>query len=100
MSKLTGVTALSRRNNKETNASKKVEEKITTVSTRRNVTTTTSPVPIRLTENDKAELSIWLEELQSMTSKKITAAKLMRGLIYMRGKINDKKLIEAIKDAS
>lgn len=100
MSKLTGVTSLSRRKNKETNPTAKAEEKITTVSTRRNVTTTTSPVPIRLTENDKAELSIWLEELQSMTNKKITTAKLMRGLIHMREKINDKKLIEAIKDAS
>ncbi|MGK0270039.1 MAG: dsDNA-binding SOS-regulon protein [Cocleimonas sp.] len=100
MTKLTGVTALSRRKDKDLSHTNKAEEKITTVSTRRNVTTTTSPVPIRLTENDKAELSIWLAELQSMTSKKITTAKLMRGLIHMREKINDKKLIEAIKDAS
>lgn len=100
MSKLTGVTALSRRNKDKSQPEKTEDKKITTVSTRRNVTTTTSPVPIRLTENDKAELSIWLEELQSMTGKKITTAKLVRGLIHMREKINDKKLIEAIKDAS
>ncbi|EDP98977.1 hypothetical protein [Shewanella benthica] len=112
MNKLTGTSALSRREKKkEKLASAKfmatpginpdVEPtKITTVATRRNVTTGTSPVPMRLTENDKAELTLWLDELQSISGKKITTAKLVRGLIHMRSKINDKKLIEAIKDAS
>ena len=100
MTKLTGVTALSRRENKKLQVDSKAEGKITTVMTRRNVTTGTSPVPMRLTENDKAELNLWLDELQGMSGKKITTAKLVRGSIHMRDKINDKKLIEAIKDVS
>lgn len=104
MNKLTGNTALSRRKDKklnaESNAESKTDEKITTVMTRRNVTTGSSPVPVRLTENDKAELNLWLDELQAETGKNISSAKLFRGLIHMRDKINVKKLIEAIKDAS
>lgn len=104
MTKLTGSTALSRRKNKKLKADSttetKVEEKITTVMTRRNVTTGTSPVPMRLTENDKAELNLWLDELQDISGKNISNAKLFRGLIHMRDKINAKKLIEAIKDVS
>ncbi len=100
MTKLTGVTALSRRKDKKPQVDSKAEGKITTVMTRRNVTTGTSPVPMRLTENDKAELNLWLDELQEMSGKNISTAKLVRGLIHMRDKINDKKLIEAIKDVS
>lgn len=114
MSKLRGSTALSRRKNKEnkpsspqeeskqtnTASDKNQAEKITTVSTRRNVTTGSSPVPLRLTANDKAELNLWLGELEAAAGKPISSAKLMRGLIHMRSKINTKKLIDAIKDVS
>ena len=128
MSKLRGSTALSRRKKKEKKSnspqndvnqtstgalsdnknsdaknnsqSDKTKDKITTVSTRRNVTTGSSPVPLRLTANDKAELNLWLAELEAVANKPISSAKLMRGLIHMRSKINTKKLIEAIKEIS
>lgn len=102
MSKLKGVTSLNRRKERKAEAEEQPQksEKITTVATRRNVTTGTSPVPMRLPENDKAELNLWLEELSEATGKKITGAKLMRGLIRMRGKLNQKALIKAINEAN
>ena len=86
MSKLEGSSALTRRKEKSRS------DKITTVATG------TSPTPIRLTPDERAELNLWVEELQQQTQKKLTAAKLMRGLIHMRKSINTGKLIEAIKD--
>jgi len=113
MSKLIGMSALSRREKKKENlaaakltvtaSTKKVvtaDTKITIVATRRNVTTGSSPVPMRLTANDKAELQLWLDELQTVSGKNISTAKLVRGLINMRDKINTKRLIESIKDVS
>lgn len=92
MSKLEGSSALARRKESQR------QDRITTVGSRRNVTTGTSPTPIRLTPDERAELNLWVEELQGLTKKKLTAAKLMRGLIHMRKSINTGKLIEAIKD--
>ncbi|MGL4752304.1 MAG: hypothetical protein ACRCXB_07815 [Aeromonadaceae bacterium] len=92
MAKLEGSSVLARR--KDTQRS----DKITTVGTRRNVTTGTSPTPIRLTPDERAELNLWVAELQELTQKKLTAAKLVRGLIHMRKGINAGKLIDAIKD--
>ncbi|MGF1688406.1 hypothetical protein L4C36_17220 [Photobacterium japonica] len=102
MTKLKGMTALNRRSQRKAEAETepKKAEKITTVGTRRNVTTGTAPVPMRLPENDKAELALWLEELSEQTGKKITSAKLLRGLIKMRGQLNEKKLIQAIYEAN
>lgn len=101
MKKLTGVTGLSRRiSAKETQESSKSQEKITTVSTRRNITTGTSPMPLRLTENDRANLNLWLEALEAESGKNITAAKLFRGLINMKDKINTKALIRSINDVT
>ncbi|MGF1727521.1 hypothetical protein [Photobacterium nomapromontoriensis] len=99
MTKLKGMTALNRRSQRKTEAETE-PKKITTVGTRRNVTTGTAPVPMRLPENDKAELALWLEELSEATGKKITSAKLLRGLIKMRGKLNQKALIKAINEAN
>jgi hypothetical protein len=101
MTKLTGITGLNRRNNvKESKENAKSQEKITTVSTRRNITTGTSPMPLRLTENDRADLNLWLENLEAESGKNITAAKLFRGLISMKDKINTKVLIRSINDVT
>ena len=91
MSKLEGSSALARRKESQR------PDRITTVGSRRNVTTGTSPTPIRLTPDERAELNLWVQELQGLTKKKLTSAKLMRGLIHMRKSINTGKLIEAIK---
>ena len=101
MKKLAGVTGLDRRKSvKEPQESPKPQEKITTVSTRRNITTGTSPMPLRLTENDRADLNLWLEALEAESGKNVTAAKLFRGLISMRDKINTKALIRSINDVT
>jgi hypothetical protein len=54
---------------------------------------------MRLPENDKVELSLWLEELSLESGKNITNAKLLRGLINMRDKINLSTLIKSIDKA-
>ena len=93
MNKLSTKSALSRRN-------KEKKEKITTVSSRRNTTTGTSPIPIRLSPNDKANIDIWLNELSDLAGKRISLAKLIRGLVHIKNKINNDKLLDAIKDTS
>jgi len=93
MTELTGSSTLSRRKNKE-------KSNITTVTSKRNTTTGTSPVPIRLTPTDKAEVDIWLNELSDLAGKKISLAKLVRGVTFMRDKIKNEKLLEAIKKSS
>lgn len=101
MAKLIGNTSLSRRQKrKEKQPQESIDQrKITTVATRRNITTGTSPVTMRLPENDKIELNLWLEELSLESGKNITNAKLLRGLIKMRGKINISTLIKSIDKA-
>jgi len=101
MSKLTGKTSLERRQKRKEKPSQEVTDKskITTVATRRNITTGTSPVTMRLPENDKVELNLWLEELSLASGKNITNAKLLRGLIKMRNKINLSTLIKSIDKA-
>jgi hypothetical protein len=98
MKKLTGTTSLERRKKSKVEAVDQAvnKEKITTVATRRNITTNTSPITMRLPENDKVELNLWLEELSLASGKNITNAKLLRGLIKMREKINLSSLIKSI----
>lgn len=101
MAKLTGKTSLARRQKRKEEQSQETADKskITTVATRRNITTGTSPVTMRLPENDKAELNLWLEELSLESGKNITNAKLLRGLIKMRDKINLNTLMKSIDKA-
>lgn len=101
MAKLTGNTSLERRQKRKEKQSQETADKskITTVATRRNITTGTSPVTMRLPENDKVELNLWLEELSLESGKNITNAKLLRGLIKMRDKINLTTLIKSIDKA-
>lgn len=100
MTKLVGKTALERRKKRKEDTVKTAnKEKITTVSTRRNITTNTTPVTMRLPENDKVELNLWLDELSLESGKNITNAKLLRGLIKMREKINISTLIKSIDKA-
>ncbi|MBU2714100.1 hypothetical protein [Zooshikella harenae] len=98
MSKLTGTTNLNSRFSKKEEPEEipQIKEKLTTVKTNRNVTTGLSPKPFRLTTDDISGLQELTEEIQSMTKKNITEAKVIRGLIGMRDKINKKKLLESI----
>ena len=103
MSKLQGASSLNRRRQKKLEQKEQqvpAETKITTVATRRNVTTGTKPIPVRLTENNKADLNLWLGELSEEMGKKVTMAKLMRGLIHMHEDIDKKALMAAINAAN
>lgn len=80
--------------------SEKRKESITTIKKDNNVTTSTGPTPFRLTPHDKIEMTHWIDELQELTNKKLTPAKLLRGLIEMRGKIPNDLLISAIKEVT
>ncbi len=101
MGKLVGKTALERRKKRKDEPAVKTasKAKITTVATRRNITTNTAPVTMRLPENDKVELNLWLEALSLESGKNITNAKLLRGLIKMRDKINMSTLLKSIDKA-
>lgn len=99
MKKLTGnASNLQRRNERKKNDVAMV--KITTVSKRSNTTTGTTPIPIRLSDRDKAELNIWLGKLSDTTGKKITSAKLLRAIIHMRHDLDEVTLIQAIHEAN
>lgn len=95
-----GITSLEHRKKttKKEGSTKTIINKITTVGTRRNITTGITPITMRLPENDKVELYIWLEELSLESGKHITNAKLLRGLINMKDGINSKKLIQSIRE--
>ena len=102
MSKLQGASSLSRRRQKKKDQQEleQPKDKITTVATKRNVTTGAKPVSIRLSENNQADLNLWLQDLELEMGKKVTAAKLIRGIIHMRDDIDKEALINAINAAN
>ncbi|MBY0416581.1 MAG: hypothetical protein K2W88_00775 [Pararheinheimera sp.] len=77
--------------------SNKAPEKLTTMRDKsRTNTGALPPVNIRLTPDDRLAASTWLAELQGMTKKNITRAKLIRGLLHMQGKIDNEQLLLSI----
>lgn len=92
MNKLKGKTGL---------GSNKVKDKVklSTVASNSH-TVDKNPVPVRLSPHDKAEMNLWCSRLSEMRGKKVSAAKLLRGLIGLSGKIDDKELLDAIRDIS
>jgi uncharacterized protein YxjI len=102
MSKLEGTSSLSRRRQKKKEQQEidQPKDRITTVATKRNVTTGAKPVSIRLSENNQADLNLWLQNLELEMGKKVTAAKLIRGIIHMRDNIDKEDLINAINAAN
>ena len=92
MSKLQGNTKLNRR------FEGKEKAKLTTVKSNRNVTTGLSPKTFRCTETDRAGLQELTDELQAMTNKQLTDAKVLRGLIAMRENLDKEALLQAIQE--
>ena len=62
----------------------------------RNTTSGSSPFTARLTLQEKQLLQQWVTELQKHTNKRLTASKVLRGLVHMQDKINRDKLIQSI----
>lgn len=63
---------------------------------RKNNTTGRSPFQARLTEQEWVIMQNLNNELQQLTNKRLSNAKVLRGLLHMSDKINKNKLIESI----
>lgn len=80
---------------------KKPERAITTHKTNTESTYAVPPTPFRLTLSDKVDLQDWADALQEGTRRKVTGAKVIRGLIAMKDKLPKKyhdMLLEQIKE--
>ena len=69
---------------------------ITTVKRKLSTSYQVSPLSLRMSVSDKAEINNWVEELQEMTERKVSAAKLFRALTLIRKDIEDDLLISMI----
>ena len=77
----------------------KSKVKLSTIANN-NHTVDKNPVPVRLSPFDKGEMNLWCTELSEMRGKKVSAAKLLRGLIGLRGKIDNKELLDSSRNIS
>lgn len=66
------------------------------INQRNNNTSGVSPLVIRITQRERQLLQEWLIELQQHTNKRLTGAKLIRGMLSMKDSIKTDKLIDAI----
>jgi hypothetical protein len=73
----------------------KAKVKLSTVASNSH-TVDKNPVPVRLSPHNKAEMNLWCTRLSEIRGKKVSAAKLFRGLIALSGKVDDKELLDAI----
>ncbi|MGI2799236.1 hypothetical protein ACRTC3_11585 [Photobacterium damselae] len=93
--------SLSNKGAKSSLASRADRQNKTTITTVRKKPLTTYKVPpltLRLSLVDKQKVQDWVEELQEDTKRKVSAAKLLRALTSMKDEIDNKKLLELIKD--
>ncbi len=93
MTKLKGNTKISARGK---NDRAYPTEPVTSVKSSKNVTTGLSPKTFRCTKTDRARLIELTNVLQSMTEKRITESKVLRGLIALDVDKND--LLNIIKE--
>lgn len=83
------------------NRGQKREKAITTHKKNVETTHNVNPTPFRLTLSDISDLDDWVDECQEGMKKKVTRAKLLRGLIAIKDDLPDetkRQLLEAIKD--
>lgn len=77
------------------------DKKVTTSRKKTSTTHGISPTPFRLTIEDKADLQDWVDELQEQTSRDVSGAKVLRGLIAIKDDLPDEvneMLLAAIKE--
>ncbi|HHP0467286.1 TPA: hypothetical protein ACRZZI_004947 [Vibrio harveyi] len=83
------------------NRGQKREKAITTHKQKVDTTHNVNPTPFRLTMSDISDLDDWVDECQESMKKKVTRAKLLRGLIAIKDELPPEVkelLIDAIKD--
>ncbi|HIF9499320.1 TPA: hypothetical protein ACX6SJ_003837 [Photobacterium damselae] len=71
---------------------------ITTVKKKPLTTYKVPPLTLRLSITDKQRVQDWVDELQECTTRKVSAAKLLRALTGMQNEIDNNKLLELIND--
>lgn len=77
------------------------DKAITTHKKKIDTTHNVNPTPFRLTLADISDLDDWVDECQESMKKKVTRAKLLRGLIAIKDELPPEvkeMLIDAIKD--
>lgn len=78
---------------------KKEGKKVNSITTVKKKITTSYKVPpltLRMSLNDKQAIGSWVEDLQELSERNVSAAKLFRALALYRENIDDKELIELI----
>ncbi len=69
---------------------------LTTVKGKLKTSYNIPPLTMRMSLADKNNVSEWVEDLQEMTTRKVSPAKLMRALVEYRENIDDEVLIKII----
>ncbi len=69
---------------------------ITTVKKKPKTTYKVPPLTLRMSIEDKQLIAEWVDDLQAMTQRNVSAAKLFRALTLERENIDDDKLVELI----
>ncbi len=83
------------------NRGQKRDKAITTHKTNLDTTNNVNPTPMRLTIQDKSDLDDWCSDIQQHMRKKVTQAKVVRGMIAIKDELPPKvqaMLIDAIKE--
>lgn len=69
---------------------------ITTVKKKVTTSYQVPPLTLRMSLNDKKAIGDWVDELQALSERNVSAAKLFRALALYRDSIDDKELIKLI----
>ncbi|WP_045394992.1 hypothetical protein [Vibrio rotiferianus] len=92
MAKLKARGAISVASEKKNNKS----QAITTVKTKVTTSYKVPPLTLRMSLNDKQAIGNWVDDLQALSGRKVSAAKLFRALALHRDSIDDEELIKLI----
>lgn len=70
--------------------------RITTVKKKVTTSYKVAPMTLRMSINDKKIIGDWVDELQELTSRNVSPAKLFRALALYKDNIDDEELIKLI----
>ncbi len=71
---------------------------ITTVKKKPTTTYKVAPMTLRLSLVDKQNISYWVDELQSKTNRKVSAAKLYRALVALKDDVDNDDILNLINN--
>lgn len=71
---------------------------ITTVKKKPTTTYKVAPMTLRLSLVDKQNISDWVDELQSKTNRKVSAAKLYRALVALKDDVDNDDILNLINN--